>query len=151
MREVGGGTLCAPVTPRLQEFPDQQFNSSDVPPNLEDRAILLRERKIKWIHHLRPHVLLPNDAWSQGDRPVQRPFGFPFPSARFSAPQTLYLATASRRAAEPLFSCAHSPVRISGAGWEVALLPLGPYEAPHLCECQLGPAAAAGSAPGQRS
>lgn len=51
-----------PVTPRLQEFPDQQFNSSDVPPDLEDRAILLRVCKVKWIHHLRPHVLLPNDA-----------------------------------------------------------------------------------------
>ena len=127
------------------------INSSDVPPDLEDRAILLRVCKVKWIHHLRPHVLLPNDAWSQRDRPVQSPFGLPFPSAPCSAPQTLCLAMASRRAAEPLFSCAQSPVRISGAGWEVALLPLGPHEAPHLCECQLGPAAAAGSAPGRKS
>lgn len=60
---MGAGALLPPVILSLQELPDQQLNSRDVPPHLEDRAILLRVRKVERVHSLRPHVLLPNDAW----------------------------------------------------------------------------------------
>lgn len=44
----------------LEELADQEFDAGDVPPNLEDRAVLLRVGKIKRVHGSRADVLLPN-------------------------------------------------------------------------------------------
>lgn len=52
-----------PVVLRLQELPGQQPDSRDVAAHLEHRVILLRVRKLEREHCLRPHVLLPDDAW----------------------------------------------------------------------------------------
>lgn len=46
----------------LEEFADQKFNAGDVPPHLEDRAVLLRVGKVERIHRPRTHVLLSNNA-----------------------------------------------------------------------------------------
>lgn len=46
----------------LEEFADQKFNAGDVPPHLEDRAVLLRVRKFERIYRSRTHVLLSNNA-----------------------------------------------------------------------------------------
>lgn len=44
----------------LEKLADQEFDAGDVPPHLEDRAVLLCVRKIKRVHRSRADVLLPN-------------------------------------------------------------------------------------------
>lgn len=45
----------------LEEFADQKLNAGDVPPHLEDGAVLLRVGKIERIYRSRTHVLLSNN------------------------------------------------------------------------------------------
>lgn len=44
----------------LEELADQVFNASDVPPNLEDRAVFFCVGKIKRVNRSRTDMLLPN-------------------------------------------------------------------------------------------
>lgn len=44
----------------LEKLADQEFNAGDVPPHLEDRAVLLCVGKIKRVHRSRTDMLLPN-------------------------------------------------------------------------------------------
>lgn len=44
----------------LEELADQQLDAGDVPPHLEDRAVLLCVGKIERVHRSRTHMLLPN-------------------------------------------------------------------------------------------
>lgn len=57
----GLGMMQSLLSVGLEELPNQQFDAGDVPPNLEDRAVLLRVGKIKRVHRAGPHVFLPND------------------------------------------------------------------------------------------
>lgn len=44
----------------LEKLADQEFDAGDVPPHLEDRAVLLCVGKIKRVHRSRTDMLLPN-------------------------------------------------------------------------------------------
>lgn len=44
----------------LEKLADQEFDAGDVPPHLEDRAVLLCVGKIKRIYRSRTYMLLPN-------------------------------------------------------------------------------------------
>lgn len=43
---------------KLEKLADKEFDSRDVPPDLQDRAVLLRESKIKGVHGSRTNMLL---------------------------------------------------------------------------------------------
>lgn len=121
----GAGAAVPPVVLSLQEFPDQQLDSSDIPPHLEDGAILLRVRKVEGVHRLRPHVLLPNDAWRRETRP--EPLASPMPSAPF-CPLCAYPFPHSKGSPGPLFSVAGAP----GPWGQVLQLSVAQDEAPPL-------------------
>lgn len=44
----------------LEELADQEFDASDIPPNLEDRAVLFCVGKIERVNRSRAYMLLPN-------------------------------------------------------------------------------------------
>lgn len=44
----------------LEKLADQEFNASDVPPRLEDRAVFLCVGKVKGVNRSRANVLLSN-------------------------------------------------------------------------------------------
>lgn len=47
----------------LEKLADQEFDAGDVPPHLEDRAVLLCVSKIKRVHGSWTDMLLPDNTW----------------------------------------------------------------------------------------
>lgn len=58
---LGLGAVQSLLSVGLEELANQQFDAGDVPPDLEDGAVLLRVGKVKRVDRARPHMFLPND------------------------------------------------------------------------------------------